>query len=167
MTTLSTGRVIPASPDAVFDAFRDPARLARWWGPDGFTNTFEVFEFRPGGRWSFAMHGPNGATYPNESEFASVVPGREVVVRHLSGPRWSRGALVVVGRPAAAPPAATRHPTAGHCPVGGAHASRGPHAPGVVSAVGRRCHRSGPAATRAVAMLCQVAAGQRHGPPSG
>lgn len=88
MTTFSTGRVMPASPDAVFDAFRDPARLARWWGPDGFTNTFGVFEFRPGGRWAFAMHGPNGATYPNESEFDSVVPGREVVVRHVSAPQF-------------------------------------------------------------------------------
>jgi uncharacterized protein YndB with AHSA1/START domain len=50
MTTFTTTREIPASPAAVFAAFQDPARLARWWGPNGFTTTFETFEFRPGGR---------------------------------------------------------------------------------------------------------------------
>ena len=29
----------------------DPARIARWWGPAGFTNTIHTFDFRPGGEW--------------------------------------------------------------------------------------------------------------------
>ena len=29
----------------VFAAFSEANRLAAWWGPDGFTNTFEQFEF--------------------------------------------------------------------------------------------------------------------------
>ncbi|WP_435016548.1 SRPBCC domain-containing protein [Tundrisphaera sp. TA3] len=82
MTTFSTKRTFAASPGAIFDAFQDPDRLARWWGPAGFTNTFETFEFRSGGRWAFAMHGPDGTTYPNESTFESIVPGREIVIRH-------------------------------------------------------------------------------------
>ena len=52
-TVVRTGRLLPATPRAVFAAFEEPDRLARWWGPSGFTNTFECFEFRPGGRWVF------------------------------------------------------------------------------------------------------------------
>ena len=88
MTTFSTFRQIAASPAAVFAAIRSPERLARWWGPDGFTNTFEVFEFRPGGRWVFTMHGPDGASYPNESEFADIVPDALVRIRHVCAPHF-------------------------------------------------------------------------------
>jgi len=28
-------------------------------------DTFGQFEFKPGGRWIFVMHGPNGANCPN------------------------------------------------------------------------------------------------------
>jgi uncharacterized protein YndB with AHSA1/START domain len=78
----------PATPEAVFGAIADPARLARWWGPEGFTNTFETFQFIRGGRWKFMMHGPNGANYPNESEFSEIVPNAKVVVRHVSEPKF-------------------------------------------------------------------------------
>jgi uncharacterized protein YndB with AHSA1/START domain len=88
MMTFSTKRKIPASPSAVFAAIEDPERLACWWGPNGFTNTFETFEFRPGGRWAFAMHGPDGKTYPNESTFVSIVPDREIVIRHVCQPHF-------------------------------------------------------------------------------
>lgn len=88
MAAFSTSREIPASPEQVFAAFGDPARLARWWGPAGFTNTFSVCEFRNGGRWSFTMHGPDGRDYPNESVFAEIEPPEKVVVRHVSEPKY-------------------------------------------------------------------------------
>jgi uncharacterized protein YndB with AHSA1/START domain len=50
MTTFSTSHEIPATVEQVFAAISDPQRLARWWGPAGFTNTFNVFELRNGGR---------------------------------------------------------------------------------------------------------------------
>jgi len=43
-------RLIDAPQERVFRAFADPVHLARWWGPNGFSSTFEVFEFRPDGR---------------------------------------------------------------------------------------------------------------------
>jgi uncharacterized protein YndB with AHSA1/START domain len=85
---LSTSRLFGAPPERVFRAFSDPARLAKWWGPKGFTNTFQEFDFRPGGAWRFVMHGPDGADYPNESVFAAIVPGARVVVSHVSRPRF-------------------------------------------------------------------------------
>jgi uncharacterized protein YndB with AHSA1/START domain len=77
-------RLIDAPPERVFRAFAEPERLARWWGPDGFSSSFETFELRPGGRWVFVMHGPDGQDYPNESVFREVTPQR-IVLDHLSG----------------------------------------------------------------------------------
>ena len=86
--TLATSRFIAASPAQVFAAFVSADRLARWWGPKGFRNTFHVFEPRPGGTWQFVMHGPDGRDYPNESTFEELVPGQRVVIRHRSGPHF-------------------------------------------------------------------------------
>lgn len=88
MTTFHTSRELPADPDEVFAAIRDPERLARWWGPAGFTNTFHVCEFKPGGCWSFVMHGPDGANFTNENRFAEIEAPRKVVIQHLSEPKF-------------------------------------------------------------------------------
>ncbi len=88
MSIFRHSRELPASPDAVFAAIQDPARLARWWGPDGFTNTFRTFEFREGGAWVFTMHGPDGASYPNQAEFLEIVPGALVRLRHMNLPHF-------------------------------------------------------------------------------
>lgn len=77
-------RLIDAPRERVFRAFADPHHLARWWGPEGFSSSFEAFEFRPGGRWRFVMHGPDGTDYPNESVFLDIVAPERVVLEHLS-----------------------------------------------------------------------------------
>lgn len=77
-------RLIDAPQARVFRAFAEPAHLARWWGPDGFTSTFDTFELRPGGAWRFVMHGPDGTDYPNESVFIEVEAPERVVFEHLS-----------------------------------------------------------------------------------
>jgi len=88
MPPFNTSREIPAPREQIFAAFSDPERLARWWGPAGFTNTFSLCEFKTEGRWIFVMHGPDGRNYKNESRFAEVeTPGR-VVIQHVSEPRY-------------------------------------------------------------------------------
>lgn len=87
-TTFETSREIPAAVEEVFAAISHPDRLARWWGPAGFTNTFKVCEFKNGGRWSFIMRGPDARTYPNESVFAEIESPRKVVVQHVSDPKF-------------------------------------------------------------------------------
>jgi len=88
MSIFKTSRIFAATPQAVYAAFEAPDCLARWWGPDGFHSTFDVFEFKSGGQWRFTMHGPNGATYPNESTFVHIEPARKIVVRHSSLPHF-------------------------------------------------------------------------------
>ena len=78
-------RLIDAPREQVFRAFSDPLRLARWWGPKGFSSTFHEFDLRAGGAWRFVMHGPDGADYPNESVFVEVVAPERVVFEHVSG----------------------------------------------------------------------------------
>lgn len=88
MSTFRTTRDIPATPAEVFAAIQDPARLARWWGPRGFTNRFNSIEFKVGGKWSFVMIGPDGKTYANESSFIAIDTDRKVVIRHVSAPNF-------------------------------------------------------------------------------
>lgn len=84
----ATSRLLPFHPSRVHRAFAEPDQLAAWWGPDGFRNTFEVFEFRPQGRWVFVMHGPDGTDYPNENVFLETSPSC-VVIRHVSHPHFT------------------------------------------------------------------------------
>ena len=81
----SRKRRIAATPAAVYAAMSHPSRIARWWGPDGFTSTIHTFDFRPGGQWLLTMHGPDGTDYPNESRFTRLVPDRVFEIEHLTG----------------------------------------------------------------------------------
>jgi len=94
---ISTERVFSASPRKVFAAFEQPDQLAQWWGPTGFTNTFEQFEFKPGGRWVFVMHGPNDANYPNESVFSEIQPDTKIVIEHVVEP-WFKLTVALSAR---------------------------------------------------------------------
>lgn len=84
-------RLMDAPRERVFRAFSDPAHLAKWWGPDGFTNTFETFDLRQGGHWKFVMHGPDGTDYPNESVFNELDAPRRVVLEHIVAPHFVLG----------------------------------------------------------------------------
>ena len=97
MSAFTASREIPAAPEEIFAAFSDPARLARWWGPAGFTNTFDVCDFNPGGTWSFTMHGPDGQNYPNESVFTEIEEPGRVVIRHVNEPHFTLTVTLVPG----------------------------------------------------------------------
>jgi len=75
-------RSFDAPRELVWEAHTDPRHVARWWGPQGFTNTIHEMDVRPGGLWRLTMHGPDGTDYPNESEFTEVVPPERIVFVH-------------------------------------------------------------------------------------
>lgn len=65
-------RVLHAPREIVFRAWRDPENISRWWGPEGFTTTTKAMDFRPGGIWSFVMHGPDGRDYENRIRYEEI-----------------------------------------------------------------------------------------------
>jgi uncharacterized protein YndB with AHSA1/START domain len=82
-------RILNAPRELVFKAWTDPAHIAKWWGPTGFTNTFDKFDFRPGGAWRFTMHGPNGVDYKNEIDFVEIATPERIVLRHINPPHFT------------------------------------------------------------------------------
>ena len=81
-------RVFDANIDLVWQAWSKPDHIRLWWGPNGFTNTFQHFDFRVGGHWRFTMHGPDGANYENEIVFLEIAPRERLVLDHVSPPRF-------------------------------------------------------------------------------
>ncbi|MBK7259546.1 MAG: SRPBCC family protein [Ignavibacteriae bacterium] len=81
-----TTRVLHAPRERVFRAWTEPEHLARWWGPKGFTNTFSEYDLRPGGKWRFVMHGPEGGNYNNECTFIRIEPPGFIAWEHVSPP---------------------------------------------------------------------------------
>ena len=75
-------RVIHAPRELVFEAFTEVRHLARWWGPDGFTTTTQLFEFRVGGEWVFAMHGPDGTDYAEWISWTEIAPSERIALLH-------------------------------------------------------------------------------------
>lgn len=67
-----TSRIFSAPRQLVYKAWTDPNHLKTWWGPKGFTNTFNQFDLKVGGRWSFVMHGPDKGHYNNEVTFVAI-----------------------------------------------------------------------------------------------
>ena len=82
-------RIVNASKETVFRAWSDPTHLANWWGPAGFTNTFEIFEFREGGTWKFMMHGPDKGNYPNEVVFTKIDPPNQIAWTRITQPHFN------------------------------------------------------------------------------
>jgi uncharacterized protein YndB with AHSA1/START domain len=56
-------RVLSASPEQVFDAFLDPAKLVKWWGPQGFSIIHCEVEAKVGGKWRIGMKSPNSSEH--------------------------------------------------------------------------------------------------------
>jgi len=83
-----TTRILNFPRKTVYQAWANPIHLQNWWGPKGFTNTFQEFDLRVGGKWKFIMHGPDNRDYPNESEFVQIVEPELLVWNHLSNPTF-------------------------------------------------------------------------------
>jgi uncharacterized protein YndB with AHSA1/START domain len=82
-----SSRVFNTDLKTMIRAWTEPDQLSKWWGPNGFTNTFHIFDLRPGGDWKFTMHGPNGQDYLNECTFLKIETG-QIIWRHHSKPTF-------------------------------------------------------------------------------
>lgn len=78
-------REFQAPRELVWEAWTDPKHIIHWWGPNGFTNTIHEMSVKPGGVWSFIMHGPDGTDFPNRIVFKDVVKPKLLTYHHGTG----------------------------------------------------------------------------------
>lgn len=81
-----SSRIFNVQRELIYHAWADPNHLKNWWGPAGFTNTFNEFDFRVGGKWSFIMHGPDKGNYANECEFIKITEPSLIAWKRHSKP---------------------------------------------------------------------------------
>lgn len=72
-------KLIAAPRALVFEAWTDPAHVAAWWGPGGFTSTVIAWDMRPGSPIRIDMRAPNGVVYPMNGTIREVVPPERFV----------------------------------------------------------------------------------------
>ena len=66
-------RVLNAPRALVWQAWTAPGHIARWWGPNTFTNPVCEMDLRPGGAYRLVMRSPEGEDYPITGEVREVV----------------------------------------------------------------------------------------------
>ncbi len=72
--TLDLKSVLPAPRSLVFEALTDPGKLAKWWGPSGFTCPSVKFDPHVGGSYRIAMQPPEGDLFYLSGEFREIEP---------------------------------------------------------------------------------------------
>jgi len=71
--------VVDSPRERIFSALTDPAELARWWGPHGFTLAEIDLDLRVGGGYRFTMQPPSGDPFHLGGEFVEIEPPRRLV----------------------------------------------------------------------------------------
>jgi uncharacterized protein YndB with AHSA1/START domain len=71
---LEMRRVLVAAPAVVFAAISDSSKLAKWWGPQGFSVSSLNFDPRVGESYRIEMQPPEGDAFYLIGEFREVDP---------------------------------------------------------------------------------------------
>jgi uncharacterized protein YndB with AHSA1/START domain len=93
---LRLSRSFAAPRDRVFRAFTSPARLARWWGPKGFTVPACTLDVRVGGAWRTVMRSPEGRDHVVSGVYREIVPPERLVFTWAWEEDGARGHETVV-----------------------------------------------------------------------
>lgn len=78
--TMTLVAEFPAPVERLWQAFTDPQKLGRFWGPPTWPATFSEFELVPGGRARYHMTGPSGEHSSGFWEFVSIDEPRRLEV---------------------------------------------------------------------------------------
>jgi uncharacterized protein YndB with AHSA1/START domain len=76
---LTVSRVIDAPRPLVFKAWTDPAQIALWWGPKGFTTVEYQMDIRPGGAYRLVMRSPEGTDHRKRGTYREIVEPERIV----------------------------------------------------------------------------------------
>ncbi len=85
--TVVITRIFDAPRALVFKAWTDPAQLAAWWGPKGFTNPVCEVDLRVGGRLRIVMRAPDGAEHPMIGIFREISAPERLVFSNIATDR--------------------------------------------------------------------------------
>ena len=95
---LELTRTLEAPRERILSLLTEPAQLARWWGPRGFTTPEIALDLRVGGRYRFTMQPPDGDAFHLSGEFLEIAPpGRLVYTFRWDEPHPEQCAPVFTG----------------------------------------------------------------------
>ncbi len=72
-------RIINAPRVRVYEAWTDPKQMAQWFAPKPFQLIVNKMDFRAGGRFDMAMHGPDGNDFPFTGTYREIIPPSRLV----------------------------------------------------------------------------------------
>lgn len=76
-------RIFDATREKVWQAWTDEEMVKKWWGPEGFTAPYAKVDLRVGGKYIYAMHGPEGSEWDRDmyssGVFKEIVPHEKIV----------------------------------------------------------------------------------------
>lgn len=77
-------RVFNAPKEKIWQAWTTLEQVQKWWGPAHFTAPSIKIDFRVGGKYIYAMHGPAGSEWDKDMYSAGIyreiVPNEKIVV---------------------------------------------------------------------------------------
>jgi uncharacterized protein YndB with AHSA1/START domain len=76
---LELKRVLRVPRERIFRALTEPAELAIWWGPRGFTVPHIDLDLREGGHYRFTMRPPDGEPFHLSGAYLTVDPPSRLV----------------------------------------------------------------------------------------
>jgi uncharacterized protein YndB with AHSA1/START domain len=89
-TQFRISRAFDAPRDLVWKVHSEASHLAQWWGPAGFTWVKSSLDFRPGGRFHYAMKAPTGAVMWGKFDYREIeAPQRIVFTNSFSDEKGS------------------------------------------------------------------------------
>lgn len=71
--------VLEAPRERIFTMLTEPAELAKWWGPHGFTTPGVELDLSVGGSYRVAMQPPEGDVFHLSGEFLEIDPPSRLV----------------------------------------------------------------------------------------
>src|SRR6185295_7918819 len=76
-------RSFDAPLDMVWSAWTEAELLDQWWAPKPFKAETKSMDFSEGGRWLYAMVGPEGQRHWGLNNFSAIVPRKSFTYRSL------------------------------------------------------------------------------------
>ncbi len=63
----------------VWKAFTEPESMKKWWGPEGYTSTDCVIDFKVGGKFLASMQSADGKKTWSTGTYKEIVPLKKIV----------------------------------------------------------------------------------------